>query len=54
MRFCYRQSNVHRILPASDYCGECIYQIVVQISDNDNTTTTVLDRSGKLGGPPKI
>ena len=44
--FRYRQSNVRRLLPASDYCGERSNRIVVQSSDNE----TVLGSSRKLGG----
>ena len=44
--FRYRQSNVRRILPASDHCRARGNQIVLHISDNE----TVLGSSRKLGG----
>ena len=44
--FCYRQSNVWRLLPASDYCRACGNQIIKHSSDNE----TVLGSSHKLGG----
>ena len=47
MRFCYRQSNVRRLLPASDYSRARSNQIVAHSSDNE----AVLGSSRKLGGP---
>ena len=41
-----RQSNVRRLLPASDYCRASGDQIVEYISDNETT----LGSSQKLGG----
>ena len=43
--FRYRQSNIRRLLPASDYCRACSNQIVEHSSDNG----TVLGSSRKLG-----
>ena len=48
MRFRYRQSNVRRLPPASEYCrARGNPQIVEHSSDNE----TVLGSSWKLGGP---
>ena len=44
--FCYHQSRVRRLLPASDYCRACGNQNVEQYSDDE----TVLGSSRKLGG----
>ena len=46
MRFRYRQSNVRRLLPASDYCRARGNQIAVHSLDNG----AVLGSSRKLGG----
>ena len=43
--FRYRQSNVRRLLTASDYCRTRGYQIIEHSSDNE----TVLGSSRKLG-----
>ena len=49
MRFRYRQSNVRRLLPASDYCRARGNQILTHSSDDE----TVLGSSRKLRGPPE-
>jgi len=46
MRFHCRQSDVRRLLPASDYCRARGNQIVEHSSDNE----TVLGSGRKLGG----
>ena len=40
--FRYRQSNVRRLLPAFDCCRACGDQIVVQRSDNDQSSAVVV------------
>ena len=42
MRFCYCQSNVRRLLPASDYCRERGNQIVEHSSDNETLLAVVV------------
>jgi len=55
--FRYRQSNVRRLLPASDYCGASGNQIIEHSSDNmadvleDSQCTAVV---GSWEEPPNI